>query len=269
MLGMALVFVILLGEIDLSAGVTAGLAHGAVRRARQRQRSQLDRSRCSIALRRRRRRSARSSASSSPGSASPPSSSRWVCSSAIQGLDAHHHRQRRPLPGAGAGDPRDHEQQHAGLGRLGRCSSSSWPSRSARRSGTAPAVPAPACRTARSRWSGSSSARHRRDRRRRRRAFSARTAAPGSGRSQGVPIVVPITLVILWIGTFVLDRTKFGRYIYAVGGNAEAARRAGIKVVLHPVDGVHRLLRRSRSSPDCSASARSARWMPRPVETSC
>ncbi|MES2093039.1 MAG: ABC transporter permease [Actinomycetota bacterium] len=47
----------------------------------------------------------------------------------------------------------------------------------------------------------------------------------------GVPIVVPITLVILWIGTFVLDRTKFGRYLYAVGGNAEAARRAGIKVV--------------------------------------
>ncbi len=47
----------------------------------------------------------------------------------------------------------------------------------------------------------------------------------------GVPIVVPITLFILWLGTFVLDRTKFGRYIYAVGGNAEAARRAGIKVV--------------------------------------
>lgn len=47
----------------------------------------------------------------------------------------------------------------------------------------------------------------------------------------GVPIVVPITLLVLWIGTFVLDRTKFGRYLYAVGGNAEAARRSGIKVV--------------------------------------
>jgi D-xylose transport system permease protein len=47
----------------------------------------------------------------------------------------------------------------------------------------------------------------------------------------GVPIVVPITLLILWLGTFVLDRTRFGRYIYAVGGNPEAARRAGIKVV--------------------------------------
>ena len=47
----------------------------------------------------------------------------------------------------------------------------------------------------------------------------------------GVPIVVPITLAILWMGTFVLDRTRFGRYIYAIGGNAEAARRAGVKVI--------------------------------------
>jgi D-xylose transport system permease protein len=47
----------------------------------------------------------------------------------------------------------------------------------------------------------------------------------------GVPIVVPITLVILWAGTFMLDRTRFGRYLYAIGGNPEAARRAGIKVV--------------------------------------
>ncbi len=47
---------------------------------------------------------------------------------------------------------------------------------------------------------------------------------------EGVPIIVPVVLVILWIGTFVLDRTKFGRYIYAIGGNAEAARRSGIKV---------------------------------------
>ena len=48
---------------------------------------------------------------------------------------------------------------------------------------------------------------------------------------QGVPIIVPVTLVILWIGTFVLDRTKFGRYLYAIGGNAEAARRSGVKVI--------------------------------------
>jgi D-xylose transport system permease protein len=48
----------------------------------------------------------------------------------------------------------------------------------------------------------------------------------------GVPIVVPFVLAILWLGTFVLDRTRYGRYIYAIGGNAEAARRAGVKLVL-------------------------------------
>ncbi len=48
---------------------------------------------------------------------------------------------------------------------------------------------------------------------------------------EGVPIVVPFVLAILWAGTFVLDRTRFGRYIYAIGGNAEAARRSGVKVV--------------------------------------
>lgn len=56
----------------------------------------------------------------------------------------------------------------------------------------------------------------------------------GSGQVvvSGVPIVAPITLAILWAGTFMLDRTRFGRYLYAIGGNAEAARRAGIKVVM-------------------------------------
>jgi D-xylose transport system permease protein len=47
---------------------------------------------------------------------------------------------------------------------------------------------------------------------------------------QGVPIVVPIALGILWIGQTVLDRTRFGLHVFAVGGNPEAARRAGINV---------------------------------------
>jgi D-xylose transport system permease protein len=47
----------------------------------------------------------------------------------------------------------------------------------------------------------------------------------------GVPYVVPLVLVILVAGTFLLDRTRFGRHVYAVGGNREAARRAGIDVV--------------------------------------
>lgn len=47
---------------------------------------------------------------------------------------------------------------------------------------------------------------------------------------KGIPVVVPVILGLLVIGTFVLGRTAFGRHIYAVGGNAEAARRAGINV---------------------------------------
>ncbi len=47
---------------------------------------------------------------------------------------------------------------------------------------------------------------------------------------EGVPIVVPIALAIVWVGTLMLDRTRFGLHLYAVGGNPEAARRAGINV---------------------------------------
>jgi D-xylose transport system permease protein len=55
--------------------------------------------------------------------------------------------------------------------------------------------------------------------------------SPGATQISGIPYVVPIVLVLLVVGTFVLDRTRFGRHIYAVGGNREAARRAGIDVV--------------------------------------
>jgi D-xylose transport system permease protein len=47
---------------------------------------------------------------------------------------------------------------------------------------------------------------------------------------KGVPWVVPIVLVVLMAFTFLLNRTRFGRYLYAIGGNAEAARRAGISL---------------------------------------
>lgn len=46
----------------------------------------------------------------------------------------------------------------------------------------------------------------------------------------GVPWVIPIVLVVLGAWTLVLQRTRFGRYIYAIGGNPEAARRAGVRV---------------------------------------
>ena len=47
---------------------------------------------------------------------------------------------------------------------------------------------------------------------------------------RGVPWVILVVLVVLVAWTFLLGRTRFGRYIYAIGGNAEAARRAGINL---------------------------------------
>jgi D-xylose transport system permease protein len=47
---------------------------------------------------------------------------------------------------------------------------------------------------------------------------------------RGVPYVLPLVGMLLVVFTFVLNRTRYGRHIYAVGGNAEAARRAGINV---------------------------------------
>jgi D-xylose transport system permease protein len=47
---------------------------------------------------------------------------------------------------------------------------------------------------------------------------------------KGVPIVVPVLVALLLVGTFVLRRTPYGLSLYAVGGNREAARRAGINV---------------------------------------
>jgi D-xylose transport system permease protein len=46
----------------------------------------------------------------------------------------------------------------------------------------------------------------------------------------GIPWGVPLIGVLLIVATFVLGRTAYGRHLYAIGGNAEAARRAGINV---------------------------------------
>ena len=48
----------------------------------------------------------------------------------------------------------------------------------------------------------------------------------------GVPYVVLLVLAVAGRATFVLGRTRFGRYLYAIGGNAEAARRAGVNLAL-------------------------------------
>lgn len=47
---------------------------------------------------------------------------------------------------------------------------------------------------------------------------------------KGMPFAIPIDIAMLLAGSFVLIRTRTGRYIYAIGGNKEAARRAGISV---------------------------------------
>jgi D-xylose transport system permease protein len=47
---------------------------------------------------------------------------------------------------------------------------------------------------------------------------------------RGVPYVVPFVILILVGATWLLSRTRLGRYIYAIGANPEGARRAGINV---------------------------------------
>lgn len=51
-----------------------------------------------------------------------------------------------------------------------------------------------------------------------------------ANQDRGVPTVSVIILVLLVFWSFIAGRTRFGRYVYAVGGNPEAARRAGIDV---------------------------------------
>jgi D-xylose transport system permease protein len=47
---------------------------------------------------------------------------------------------------------------------------------------------------------------------------------------EGMPWAIPVDVFMLAGGTFFLSRTKAGRYLYAIGGNVEAARRAGVNV---------------------------------------
>jgi D-xylose transport system permease protein len=51
-----------------------------------------------------------------------------------------------------------------------------------------------------------------------------------ANKERGFPFAFLLVIVALVFWTFVAERTTFGRHVYAVGGNAEAARRAGINV---------------------------------------
>ncbi len=52
----------------------------------------------------------------------------------------------------------------------------------------------------------------------------------GNGRIVGIPVSVYIFIAITVIGWILLNRTRYGRYVVAVGGNREAARIAGVPV---------------------------------------
>ncbi len=54
----------------------------------------------------------------------------------------------------------------------------------------------------------------------------------GANLPSGVPEVIPIVLGIVGFWTLLLGRTRYGRYVYAIGGNPEAARRAGVNLAL-------------------------------------
>src|SRR5580704_10238622 len=50
------------------------------------------------------------------------------------------------------------------------------------------------------------------------------------GTIEGVPYIILLVRVVVVACTILLQRTRFGRYVYAIGGNAEAARRAGVSL---------------------------------------
>lgn len=60
--------------------------------------------------------------------------------------------------------------------------------------------------------------------------FDERFKIFGQGYIGPVPIPVIIMVICFAIGSFILNKTYFGRYFYAVGGNEEAARLSGIRV---------------------------------------
>ena len=55
---------------------------------------------------------------------------------------------------------------------------------------------------------------------------------PFPGLPTGFPAAALVMLAVVAVGAFVLTRTRFGRYVYAVGGNEEASRLSGVPVPL-------------------------------------
>jgi len=54
-----------------------------------------------------------------------------------------------------------------------------------------------------------------------------------TGRILGIPVPVILTILLYVLAIVLLNRTRFGRYVYAIGGNEEAARLSGVAVGFH------------------------------------
>jgi ribose/xylose/arabinose/galactoside ABC-type transport system permease subunit len=70
---------------------------------------------------------------------------------------------------------------------------------------------------------------------RHRRAFPEAFTFLGQGHIARIPVPFVITLVAVIIGSIILHRAKFGRYILSIGGSREAAKRAGIHVMKYEI----------------------------------
>ena len=65
--------------------------------------------------------------------------------------------------------------------------------------------------------------------------FAAPPVGPGAHRDRILPTMVVVTVLFIAVCAFLLKRTKFGRHTYAIGGNIDAATRAGINTSRHLV----------------------------------
>lgn len=63
--------------------------------------------------------------------------------------------------------------------------------------------------------------------------FSASFRTLATGHLLGIPSPIVLTLVIYALAHVVLSRTRFGRYVYGIGGNEEATRLSGVPVRFH------------------------------------
>jgi ribose transport system permease protein len=63
--------------------------------------------------------------------------------------------------------------------------------------------------------------------------FSAAFRSLSTGRPAMIPAPIILMAVVYVVAHFVLTRTTFGRYVYAIGGNEEATRLSGVRVALH------------------------------------